>query len=348
MTWHAWLPVPRLLLLAWLMVGVCRPGAPAETFDVILCGNGGTDEYEELFHSWGVRLHDVLVDRLEHSADHVYLLMEKRAEPEPNTSAISLDTIESVFDELSGTASIEDDVYIYLIGHGSYLARISKFHIPGPDLTAPRLRSLLDKLTVQRTVVVVSTSSSAGFINDLTAQDRVICTATKSVEERNATQFMEFFIQGLEEGSADLNRDTRISLLEACQQAAALTEAGYTGDGLIATEHSLLDDNGDGRGTRLPIAETPAVEESASQESGEPQADGGIAAQIYIKDFTFPSSVPKEIVREYLDRLAEVEHLKTMKSTMDSDEYYAELERLLTAAAKANRRIHQHAAKDSE
>lgn len=112
----------------------------------------------------------------------------------------------------------------------------------------------------------------------------MVCAASKSVDEKNATEFMEYFIQAIEDGSADQDRDERISLLEACRQAAALTDAYYMGRGLIATEHALIDDNGDGQGTRLAgdlqsgaAAETPAADTNDRR-------DGALAEQCFLKE----------------------------------------------------------------
>ena len=200
---------------------------------------------------------------------------------------------------------------------------MSTINIPGPDLDAETLGGLLDAAPAKRHILVNAASASAGFINALSGKNRIVCAATKSTEERNATEFMQYFLQGLEDGSADRDRDERISLLELCTQASALTAAWYTSEGLISTEHALLDDNGDGLGTRLPI------EPGAN-------ADGANARTCYVKDYTFPPSVSAELIAEYKSSLAAVEALTAKKAEMDAPAYYAELERLLVKAARAN------------
>jgi hypothetical protein len=152
---------------------------------------------------------------------------------------------------------------------------------------------------------------------------------------------MGFFIQGLEDKSADLNHDERISILEACQQSAALTQADYAEKGLILTEHALIDDNGDRLGTRLAAGgredsrQTPAL---AAADAQDPR-DGNRASACYLKDYAFPVSVPREWVDSYLASLDAVEQLKRQKAKMDGKEYYAQLEKLLIKAATINRDI---------
>jgi len=317
--------------------------APAKSRHVILCGSGGEAEYGPKFREWGTRLRTVLTARFGATPDRVTLLME----PEPGNSApdtaSTLENIGAVFSGLITSVTAEDDMFVYLIGHGSHLKDESKFQIPGPDLTAAALDAMLAELPARRTIVINGTSASAGFINALSGPNRVIGAATKSAAEVNATEFMRFFIEALEDGSADRDRDERISVLEACEQAAALTASWYASETLIATEHSILDDNGDGLGTRLPIDpmlnEAPPGTPPVSAE----QIDGALAAQVYLKDYSFPENAPKELITAYLAALDEVKALRARKGGMGESDYYAQLEALLLKAARANRDIRGYA-----
>lgn len=167
-----------------LMLGAIA--AHAETYAVIIAGSGGTKEYKDQFHTWATGLRTALVDVGECDPDGVRLLVE---EPEPSAAPgvqAALDPIRAVFEELAGTVKPEDELWVFLIGHGSYLNGVSKFNLPGPDLTAAALDEMLEGCAVSRVVVVNGASSSAGFINVLSKPGRVIVTATKSVEEKNA------------------------------------------------------------------------------------------------------------------------------------------------------------------
>jgi hypothetical protein len=322
--------------------------ANAASRHLILCGSGGEEPYISQFREWGERLRAALVDRLGHAAENVHLLVEPiEGDGEDAPGATSLEAIRELFARVAADVEFDDDVFVYLIGHGSYLGRVSRFNIPGPDLDAAEFNALLGAVPVRRAVVINSTSRSAGFVNELSGPGRIVLAATRTVNQRNATRFMEFFILGLEEGSADTNRDERISVLEVCELAATMTETWYLGEGLLATEASILDDNGDGRGTRLPIlaAETERAERGSrggrgGGNSGPPAVlDGDLAALCYIKDFSFPDSVPQELVERYTRALDAIGELKLRKFQMTTDDYYAALEELLVEAARANRDI---------
>lgn len=310
---------------------------------VILCGSGGEAEYSPKFREWGNRLKTVLINRLGVPADHVALLAEPENDTTAPGAATSLENIQALFKDLVTKTTAEDDVYVYLIGHGSHLKDESKFQIPGPDLTATGLDAMLAELPTGRAIVIDGTSSSAGFINTLTGPNRIICAATKSAAEFNATEFMRFFVEALEDGSADRDRDERISVLEACEQASALTGSWYASETLIATEHAILDDNGDGLGTRLPIDPTLNEAPPGSAPVDAAQIDGKLADQVYLKNYSFPENAPKELIEAYLAALEDVKSLRARKGELTEADYYAQLETLLVKAARANRDIRAYA-----
>lgn len=332
---NRWCVVAPLLLF---LASFSASALAATPYTLILCGSGGEEAYTKKFTDWGLRLRKVLTTKFGYDAPSIALLTEQpqgEGSPGPTTT---LESIRAAFTEAAPKISPERDLLIILIGHGSYLRQISKFEIPGPDLSAEELNSLINSVHARRTAVVDSASCSAGFINVLSGPNRIICSATKSTNERNATSFMEYFIQALEEGSADLNRDDRISVLEACRQGATLTASWYEGEGLIATEHALLDDNGDGLGTRLADFGDP---DTAPAPGVKTNPDGAFAETFFVKDFSFPSSVPKELVDRYLAALDKIAALKREKATMEPPKYHADLEALLVEAAKANRAIRE-------
>ncbi|HOJ59845.1 MAG TPA: hypothetical protein PK878_06130 [bacterium] len=313
--------------------------AEAAKYSLILCGSGGTEEYKQKFAAWGERLRDVLIERLNHPREHVHLLTESPSVPDAPIWVSNKENIQRQLVALSGIVSASDELFVFLIGHGSYLREESRFQIPGKDITAKEFKEYLDPIPAGRIVLINSTSSSAGFINVLSGPGRILCTATKSVDERNATEFMEGFLKGLEEGSADQDRDERISVLEACQQGAALTEAWYKEQDLIATEHALLDDNGDGLGTRLPLTLSDETVSTAVQESSSASRDGKVAARCFLQDYVFPPYVPPDLVERYVTLMNQIEELKSRKASLETDDYYSRLEILLIRAAEANRAI---------
>ncbi len=302
--------------------------APAFATHVILVGSGGDKEYRARFLDQGKRLRAVLVDTYSHPASTVHLLTEQ-SKPTSNLAAIR-----ALFADLARRAKADEPLFVYLIGHGSYLRGQARFQIPGEDLAPEELSRLLAAVPNAGTAVVIGSSASAPFIEYLSAKGRAICTATKSGNEQNATEFMGQLIEALEQGQADQDLDQRVNLYEAVRQAAAKTQAWYKEQGLIATEHALLEDNGDKNGTRLVV----------DPDQREPDAlkaptDGAYAKSLYLLDFNFPKSAPKALIAEYLAQMDKVRALIGRKAQMKADSYWREFEAQITKAAKLQKEI---------
>ena len=312
----------QLFIVTTLCLCVFALDSAAAPFDLIICGSGGQKEYQQRFSAWGERLRTVLSEKIRHPADHIVLLTEADV-----MTPVSLQRIAATIRQLHQRLTPEDDLFIYLIGHGNYRDNAAKLHIPGPDLAATELDTMLAHINARHLTLINTASSSAPFINILGTAGRSICTSTKSAEERDATWFMEYFIQALETGSADQNRDGRFTVLEVCNQASVLTQEHYATQRLIATEHALLDDNGDGLGTRLPITTAN-------------QSDGALSNTAYIKDVHYPPNTTQQQITSYRSAVEQVEKHIKQKQEIPRDQYYQRLEELLLNAARINRTIH--------
>jgi hypothetical protein len=118
----------------------------------------------------------------------------------------------------------------------------------GPDVSEAELAEWLRPVT--RPLALINTSSaSAPFLAKLAGRNRVVVTSTRSGNEQNYARFGRFLAAAITDAAADLDRDGQVSLLEAYLAASQRTAEFYAGAMRLATEHALLDDNGDGLGT---------------------------------------------------------------------------------------------------
>ncbi|MBC8097079.1 MAG: hypothetical protein H7Y43_14830 [Akkermansiaceae bacterium] len=140
------------------------------------------------------------------------------------------------------------ELWIVLLGHGTFDGREPKFNLRGPDLSAAELAAFLKPF--QRPTAIINAGSASGpFIKALAAPGRVVITATKSGSEHNYARFGNYFAEAISSLGADLDKDGQTSLLEAFLSASAAVDEFYKSEGRLATEHALIDDNGDGLGT---------------------------------------------------------------------------------------------------
>jgi hypothetical protein len=226
-------------------------------------------------------------------------------------------------------------LWLVLIGHGTFDGKEARFNLRGPDLTAADLAEWLQPF--RRPVVVINTASaSAPFINRLSASNRVVVTATRSGHEINFTRFGRHLAQAIADPQGDLDHDGQTSLLEAFLSAAARVAEFYKTEGRIATEHALIDDNGDGLGT-------PADWFRGLRATKKPQQgalDGARAHQIHLVLSPAEQALPAE-VRARRDALElQVTRLRETKSSLPEDDYFRRLESLLLELARLHQTNH--------
>jgi hypothetical protein len=195
-------------------------------------------------------------------------------------------------------------------------------------MTPQDFAPLLSRLSSKRVVFVNASSSSAPFLEDLAGPGRTIITATRTGSERFATLFGGYFVDALMGEAADADKNRRISMLEAFNATRADVARAYEREGIMLTEHPLLDDSGDGKGT------------------GEPKADGPIGRVASIISLGTASAEPlpespvlRALHLERRDLERRVEALKLLKNGMEPARYAAELETLLTELAVKSRQI---------
>jgi len=223
-----------------------------------------------------------------------------------------------------------DEIWLVLAGHGTFDGTEAKLNLRGPDVSATELAEWLKPF--QRPIAIIdTTSASAPFLARLAAPGRVIITSTRSGYEQNYSRFGKFLAEALPDMKSDLDKDGQISLLEAFLSASHRTAEFYKSEGRLATEHSLIDDNGDGLGT--PSDWFRGVRAVRKAEDNAP-LDGIRAHQFHLVFSEAEQQLAAE-VRARRDAIElELEALRDRKSAMSEDAYYLELEaRLLKLAA---------------
>lgn len=316
----------RSLQILTASIGITvLPAASAEAPDagqspslIVVQGAGGDEDYEEAFGEWvrdwqeagakgGAR-----VTTIGQSGNREESLNALRA-------ALRQESAESL-----------EPLWIVLLGHGNYDGQAAKFNLTGEDLTADELAEWLAPM--RRSVALVAAFSTSGaFLKPLAAQNRAIVTATKSGSESNYARFGRYLARRIADPAADLDHDGQTSLLEAWVMAAQQTAEFYAGEGRLATEHSLLDDNGDGRGTPADFFRGLRAVKKAG---GGAATDGSKAHQLHLvrsaaeRALTPATRAARDTVE------LEVARLRESKAELKEDDYYSQLEALMLRLAR--------------
>lgn len=221
-------------------------------------------------------------------------------------------------------------LWLVLIGHGTFDGKEARFNLRGTDVSATELAAWL-KPFHRPQVIIDTTAASAPFLNRLSATNRVVITATRSGNELNFAHFGRYFAAALDDPQSDLDQDGQTSLLEAFLSAAAHLADFYKTEGRLATEHPLIDDNGDGLGT--PAEWFRGVRAVKRPKEGG-ALDGTRAQQVHLVLSAEEQALPLEI-RAQRDALElAVARLRETKVQLPEDEYYRELEKLLLQIAR--------------
>jgi hypothetical protein len=285
---------------------------------IIVAGAPGEKEYQEVFERCALLWREAAI----------------KGGAKPTVIGIGTNTAASDLDLLQKTLEAEpktspDELWLVLIGHGTFDGRDARFNLRGPDFTATELGVWLQPFG--RAMAIINTASSSGsFIPALSATNRVVVAATKSGFEQNYTRFGRFLSEAIADPRADLDRDGQTSLLEAFLRASFDTSEFYRKEGRIATEHPLLDDNGDTLGT--PPDWFRGVRAIKKAKDGA-LSDGLRARQMHLVRGG-PDLALSPDVRARRDAIEmRINLLRDQKSQFPEDEYYQRLEKLMLELA---------------
>jgi hypothetical protein len=317
------LPVALLALLL-----VASSAAAQTTHLAVIVGLAGEAEHGEAFRRWGSTLVES-AEKLGVARENVIYLHEKPdADPQVNGRSTK-EEISKAFQKLAG-ASTEDVVFVVLIGHGTFDGRVARFNLPGPDMTPADFEPLLKRLKSRHVVFVNTASASGPFMEALAGAGRTIVTATRSGSERFATLFGGYFVDALAGTDADADKNQRVSVLEAFNYAKREVTNAYEREGIMLTEHALLNDSG-GEGATDPSPDGK---------------QGRVASVLALGSAAAADPLPSDpklraLYEARRDLERRIEALRLLKGSMPADRYSSELEQLATELALKTRQIRE-------
>jgi hypothetical protein len=312
-----------LLGVAFAFLVATSPAVAADRYALVVSGAPGGAAYAATYQKWEQQLTAALRDRLGFSPNRIEVLSGTAVEADRSSTRAH---VERAVAHLKSVTHGDDLVLVVLIGHGTADGGTAKFNLPGPDLTSIDWAALLRELP-GRLVFIDTTAASAPFLADLSARGRIVITATESTAERYDTVFPAELIAALTDPAADLDKNGRVSVWELFQFVNRRVARHFDEQGLLATEHALIDDNGDGIGADA-AAQSPS--------------DGALARATYLErdraeetgDATMTALVAK---RRALEEKAEV--LRQKRPTVAPEAWEREYEQLMIELARVSHRI---------
>jgi hypothetical protein len=275
----------------------------ASVYYVTVAGLGAEPDYEQRFTAAAKDLDKVFKAS---SGAHVYTLTGSQA-----TRVRLTETMAAV----ARDAKPEDDFVLTLIGHGSFDGVEYKFNLVGPDVSAPELAAMCDRVPARRQLVVNTTSASGGSVAALERSGRGVIAATKTGTEKNATVFARYWVEALEDPTADQDKSESISAMEAFQYADRKTAAFYESQKRLATEHAVFQDTGRGE----------AVRAGAAQGREGALLSSLIVVRIGASQAAMNDPAKRDLLAKKEELEQQIDALKYQKAAMEPGEYKKQL-----------------------
>jgi hypothetical protein len=249
---------------------------------LILVGLPGDAAHEQLFGSIARQWRTWLVDAMSFRPDDVRVLFGRSGKTGFANGPATRPAIEREIVDLKKVLQPGDRLWVFFLGHGDYDGEDASFHLPGPDLRGDELGKLFAGIQCREQVFWMTMSASGWFVRRLSAKGRIVIAATAADDEYNETEFPQALadVSKLPARELDANKDGKVSVLEVFRRTAKEVENRFAADKRVPTEHTQLDDNGDGVGTEEPVVE--------GEEGKKRTADGTLAARTFLPLRTKP------------------------------------------------------------
>ena len=264
---------------------------------LILCGLPGDKAHRKPFAETVEKLRQTLLAKYGFAGPDVHVQFGGPvAEGEgPVLSGVrgqgTREEIEAEAAELRKELKPEDTLWVIVMGHSYYDGKHSHFNIPGPDINEQEFGKLFADLAPREQVFFITIPTSGYYIKPLSAKGRVVISATEADLEVNETIYPMALAEVLASPPAasefDADHDGNLTLFDLYIAVARNVIERYLKDEFLPTEHALLDDNGDGRGTELQIDYLTEAQGGRAQPGKPPRppretADGALSGRISI------------------------------------------------------------------
>ena len=321
----------RVLAGALLLLPPALSGLRAQTRVIIVSGLGGEQKYSTEFGVEAIGLATALHDRFSVPDSNIFWFGEDSVSRAPRFRGQSTKTnVEKAIMAIAAKAEPASQFVLVLIGHGAGEGPETRISIPGPDLDAADFARLLAAFPTQRVAFINLTSASGDMIPVVAGANRVVITATKTAFERNESHFGQYFVEAFTKDGADVDKDGRVSLLEAFRYAVLETKRYYDNATLLQSEHAQLADGGATQGTGDPTGRA---------------GDGALARRFFMdagKLSTLAAGSDPKLTALYGEEYAlqeQVDQVRARQGQMTADAYDAALEPLLISLARKAREI---------
>lgn len=229
---------------------------------IILCGLSGDADHHVLFSKTVANLHEGLCKNLGFAPSDVLVLFGDKPEASDvevikSAQRATREELEKSVADVRARLQSDETLWVIVLGHAHYDGKYAWLNLPGPDIQQYEFAKLFHGVPATQQVFWMTTPASGQYVKPLSAKGRVVISATDVDWETNETEFPQelakVFISPPADKEIDVDQNGVITLLDIYLKVTQNLAQAYLDRELLATEHPLLDDNGDGRGTEIQI-----------------------------------------------------------------------------------------------
>lgn len=279
---------------------VQKQGTPAPSGvhkALIICGLTGDADHHKLFAEMVDSIATGLVKNYSFQADQIQVLWgEKPTDKDPaviqaSKQIANRETIPAVAAQLRAELGPDDTLWVFMLGHAHFDGKHSWLNVTGPDINHMEFGAAFADIKCREQVFFMTTSCSGYFLKPLAQPGRIVISATEADLEVNETLYQQKLAKAIgsppEMTELDVDHDGQYTVLDLFLYTARETAVEYSGGELLSTEHALLEDTGDGRGTELQV-DYLTEEQGGRKKPGNkpipvPQGDGKLSRQVALR-----------------------------------------------------------------
>lgn len=235
---------------------------------LIVAGIPGDSEHETLFLETVKTWREWFIGPLKFPPDSVHILFGAGGHAELGRQPATRESIRREADEIRSALGAGGRLWVLFLGHANLREGHAYFHLPGSDLGDDESAAMFAGIPCREQVFWITTAASGAFLPGLSAPGRIVITATMAGQETNETEFPHALAEVCRMEPKDLDRDGdgTISVWEVFLRTTEVVDARFQKDQRAPTEHALLDDNGDRKGSERPEKGGRAAKTGATED----------------------------------------------------------------------------------
>lgn len=222
-----------------------------KTYALIISGISKDTQDKSIRYNAVIGLQKFLLDNAIVTFEQIKILTADAADGKDDQYISKFENINKVINNFQSKINPEDRFIFYYTGQANVIGEQLRINLPDKDITQEQLSGLIKNIKSSSMLIVLDCPASGLAVKELSGAGRIIiCSCT--AEQRFSIKFSEFFIPALSDIETDIDKNGKISILEAFIVTTKNVQEWYQQKQLIITETPVLDDNGDGKASKEP------------------------------------------------------------------------------------------------